>query len=119
VKQSDIFNFISKGSATIIPHYRSVQNDCSSPNKLYQYMFVGKPVISSDCESLERVINSINSGLIYKDTSAKDLSSKIQQLMNDKELQLSLGQNGRLAVLDQYNTDCEKAKLIKAYSDLV
>lgn len=118
VKQSDVFNFISKGSATIIPHYRSVQNDCSSPNKLYQYMFVGKPVISSDCESLERVINSINSGLIYKDTSAKDLSLKIKQLMNDNELQLSLGQNGRKAVLDKYNTAIEKKQLIKAYSTL-
>ena len=75
-------------------------------------MFVGKPVISSDCESLERVINSINSGLIYKDTSAKDLSLKIKQLMNDNELQLSLGQNGRKAVLDKYNTAIEKKQLI-------
>ena len=118
VNQSDVFSYISKGNATIIPHYRSIQNDCSSPNKLYQYMLINKPVISSDCQSLKRIIESNNSGLIYKDNSAEDLSEKIQQLMNDKELRKFLGGNGRSAVLNKYNTNIEKRKLIKAYSTL-
>ena len=118
VNQADVFSYISKGNAAIIPHYRSIQNDCSSPNKLYQYMLINKPVISSDCKSLKRIIESNNSGLIYKDNSPQDLSEKIQQLMNDKEIVKSLGENGRLAVVNKYNTNVEKRELIKAYSNL-
>jgi glycosyltransferase involved in cell wall biosynthesis len=118
VKQSEVFEFISKGNASIIPHYRSVQNDCSSPNKLYQYMLVGKPVISSNCKSLERVILSTKSGLIYENKSPEELAEKIQQLMSDKELQANLGNNGREAVLNEYNTQIEGQNLIKTYEVL-
>jgi glycosyltransferase involved in cell wall biosynthesis len=81
-------------------------------------MLINKPVISSDCQSLKRIIESNNSGLIYKDNSAEDLSEKIKQLMNDKELRKFLGGNGRSAVLNKYNTYFEKRELIKAYSTL-
>ncbi|MFK7785481.1 MAG: glycosyltransferase, partial [Crocinitomicaceae bacterium] len=119
VKQSEVFEFISKGNASIIPHYRSVQNDCSSPNKLYQYMLVGKPVISSNCKSLERVIKETSSGLIYENKSADELAERLQELISDKELQAQLGQNGRNAVLNQYNTKVEGQSLIKTYEKLV
>ncbi len=118
IAQKDVFKHIAVGSATIIPHYRSIQNDCSSPNKLYQYMFSGKPVISSNCKSLERVILSINSGLIYEDRSAEELAKRIEQLMSSEELQISLGKNGREAVLQRYNTQVEGANLLKAYETL-
>ena len=81
-------------------------------------MLINKPVISSDCHSLKRIIESNNSGLIYKDNSAEDLSEKIQKLMNDEKLRKFLGRNGRSAVLNKYNTNIEKRKLIKAYSTL-
>lgn len=118
VKQSEVFEFISKGNASIIPHYRSVQNDCSSPNKLYQYMLVGRPVISSNCKSLERVINDTESGLIYENKSAEELAEKLQLLINDRELQIKLGKNGREAVLSQYNTKIEGLNLINTYETL-
>ena len=81
-------------------------------------MLINKPVISSDCKSLKRIIESNNSGLIYKDNSPEELSEKIQQLMNDKEIVKSLGENGRSAVVNKYNTNFEKRELIKAYSNL-
>ena len=81
-------------------------------------MLINKPVISSDCKSLKRIIESNNSGLIYKDNSPEELSEKIQQLMNDKEIVKSLGENGRSAVVNKYNTNVEKRELIKAYSNL-
>lgn len=118
VAQKDVFKHIAAGSATIIPHYRSIQNDCSSPNKLYQYMFSGKPVISSNCKSLERVILSINSGLIYEDHSAEELAKRMEELMSSEELQISLGKNGREAVLQRYNTQVEGTNLVKAYETL-
>ena len=38
--------------------------------------------------------------------------------MKDKEIVKSLGENGRSAVVNKYNTNVEKRELIKAYSNL-
>ncbi|MDX2362881.1 MAG: glycosyltransferase family 4 protein [Crocinitomicaceae bacterium] len=117
VNQKDVFTIIGKGHATIIPHYRSVQNDCSSPNKLFQYMFMGKPVISSNCTSLKRLIVEENCGLIYQHDSPEDLRAVLKKLMTDEVLTKMMGDNGHKSVIKKYNVDVEKSELIEMYSN--
>ncbi len=65
----------------VVPHLKSVQTDYSSPNKLYQYLFYGLPVLSSDCKSLARVVEESNAGLIYMHNDPKDFSKKLSELV--------------------------------------
>ena len=54
---NEMLEILAESDAAIIPHIRTENNDASSPNKLYQYMYLNKPIISSDCTSLKRIIN--------------------------------------------------------------
>ncbi len=113
-----MLDMLSEADAAIIPHLRTDNNDASSPNKLYQYMYLGKPVISSDCLSLKRILNETNAGFIYRNDSAVELADLLEKLINDRHLLEEKGLNGRKAILGGLNWNTEKEKLIKAYTRL-
>ena len=114
----EMLGLLSEADAAIIPHIRTENNDASSPNKLYQYMFLNKPVISSDCTSLKRIITATNTGFIYKNDSAEDLSLLLEKLSANPSLLKEIDGNGRKAVLEKYNWDIDKKRLLDAYREL-
>ena len=109
-------NYFAISDIGIIPHLKTKQTDNSSPNKLYQYMLMGKPVISTNCISIEKVIKKENAGLIYHSGNAKDLAQKIIKLYNDKSLRENLGNNGKNAIFQRLNWENNSQKLIDMYA---
>jgi glycosyltransferase involved in cell wall biosynthesis len=114
----EMIGMLSAADAAIIPHLRTANNDAASPNKLYQYMYLRKPVISSDCTSLNRIINETGSGFIYRDSSPTDLASLLVKLIKERDLLEEKGEKGRRAVLTRYNWNIDKERLITAYNKL-
>ena len=115
MKQDLALEEIRNFHAAIIPHYRSVQTDNSSPNKLFQYMMMGIPVISSDCQSLVRIINETECGITYRNKSASDLASKLTNLYEKPELLKKLSINSHKSIVNQLNTEKENLNLISLY----
>jgi glycosyltransferase involved in cell wall biosynthesis len=115
---NELLNILADADAAIIPHVRTDNNDASSPNKLYQYMYLDKPIISSDCISLKRIINETKTGFIYRHDSAEDLASLIEKLSNNKSLLHELKGNGKKAVIEKYNWNIDRKRLVDAYRQL-
>ena len=69
----------------VIPHIRSVQTDCSSPNKLFQYYIQKKPVISSNCTSIERVLNETKGGKTYTDQSPESFAGVAKEYLENRD----------------------------------
>jgi glycosyltransferase involved in cell wall biosynthesis len=114
----EMMGLLADTDAAIIPHLRTENNDASSPNKLYQYMYMKKPVISSDCISLKRIIGETDSGFIYRNDSPEELASLLEKLKGKPALLKEKGINGRKAVLSEYNWDFDKKRLVMAYKKL-
>lgn len=117
LSQEQVYDYIDKSDIMLIPHLKSVQTDNSSPNKLYQYMYFGKPVIASNCDSIRRVINNTKSGIIYQDDDPHDFADKLIQLIESNQSNY-LGKNGRRAVLEKYNWNNNAAILKEIYSNI-
>lgn len=115
LNQEKAFQKLKEHHLAVVPHYRSVQTDNSSPNKLYQYMMIGLPVISSNCSSLVRIIDQYSCGLYYQDKSPQDLANKLQQIANNPSKLLTYSKNGHRAVIQEKNIDNENPNLLKAY----
>jgi glycosyltransferase involved in cell wall biosynthesis len=113
-----MLEILGESDAAVIPHVRNDNNDASSPNKLYQYMYLNKPIISSDCTSLKRIINQTHTGFIYKNDSSDDLSFLLEKLSVDRKILDELDGNGRTAVIEKYNWNIDKSRLLNAYRDL-
>jgi len=78
-------------------------------------MYFGKPVISSNCKSLEKLILAENCGLIFMDRNSEDLAEKIIKLYSDENLRITLGENGNKSVMSKYNWAATSAGLLKLY----
>jgi glycosyltransferase involved in cell wall biosynthesis len=118
MKQDDLLIEMMKSNIALISHLRSVQTDNSSPNKLFQYMYAEKPVLSSDCNSLKRIIESGKVGIVYKDNSAEDFVEKLMLLI-EQNVDNIFGRKGRELVIEKYNWSKQQSIFPKIYESVL
>lgn len=110
-----LLQIVAAADAALLPHLKNMNSDYGIPNKLFQYMMAGKPVIASNCTPIQRIIKETESGLIYMHNDIQDLAEKMKKLYNDRKSAAKMGVNGHKAVKEKYNWDSEKESLINAY----
>jgi glycosyltransferase involved in cell wall biosynthesis len=110
VQHEQINDMINIADIGLIPHYITEHTDTTLPNKIFDYMAQGKPVIVTQSKALIDVVNNANCGMVYKDTSPEELVNVIEK-MSDRELRTILGANGREAIKREYNWDRESKRL--------
>lgn len=106
-----------EASADIIPilYDPSVPiNRVASPNKLFEAMMAGVPVISNVCRD---IVRDTGCGLIA-DYDFKTVRDAIIKLRNSPSLREDLGSKGRLAFERQYNWTMMEERLFKLYDQL-
>ncbi len=110
-------SYISASDICLIPHLKTGHTDNTIPHKLFHYMLFKKPVVASNCNPIERIINETNCGRIYPSMNSVKLAEVIYELFSDPILRSRLGQNGKLAVLQKYNWNEAAKNLIQLYKD--
>jgi glycosyltransferase involved in cell wall biosynthesis len=110
--------FMSKADVGLIPHIRSEQSDNSSPNKLFEYMAAGLPVLASNCSSVKRIINETDIGVTYVYNSPVDFADVVKRLYNDHEKRVIFAYNGKKEVAEKYNWERGSVSLVNLYSGL-
>lgn len=88
------------------------------PNKLFNYMRAGLPVISVDFPEMRRIITEENCGVLLKDQSVTGISQKIEQLMHHRDALVTMGENGQKAVRNRYSWDKMEKRLLHAYAEI-
>ncbi len=116
-EQNEAINIISKADITLIPHLKSEQTDNSSPNKLYQYLLLGKFVIASNCESISRIIHESECGMIYNHDSPHDFAIKTLTSIAQKKYQLTCTKGMNL-IQKKYNWDVSVKTLLNIYRQI-
>ncbi len=87
----------------------------SYPTKLFDYMALGLPVITSDLPLLRDVVEPNECGFCVSPYDAEGLAERmIGCIETPKNLQ-KMGKNGRKAVVERYNWEQEKRKLLGLY----
>jgi glycosyltransferase involved in cell wall biosynthesis len=89
-----------------------------SPNKLFESMMCGKPIIVTDQSSMANIVRKENCGLVVSYGDINAIKHAILSLKNDPDLCKRLGYNGRRAYEQKYNWNIMKKRLIEAYNQL-
>ncbi len=87
------------------------------PNKIFDYMLAGLPVLTTEVLPIRRIIEETNCGVVCRDLNPADIAEKLVYLKNP-DVRQALGENGYRAVLDKYNWESDKARLNKAILSL-
>jgi glycosyltransferase involved in cell wall biosynthesis len=118
VNRMEIRNIYEKSFAGIVNFLRAPNHEFSQPNKLFEYMAAGMPVIASDFQLWKDIIEPTACGITVKPDSASEIANAITALYVDKKLAESMGQAGRKAISDKYSWEREGVVLVDAYNEL-
>lgn len=113
IDNREIPGFIASADVCIVPHPPSGHWDNTIPNKLFDYMAAGKPVLVSDARPMKRIVEETRCGLVYEDKSIDSFVAQLSRLQNE-EFRRGLGQNGRLAVAERYNWAEDSSRMMNA-----
>jgi glycosyltransferase involved in cell wall biosynthesis len=95
-----------------VPHHANDSWNSTIPNKLFDYMAVALPVVSSDAVPCARVVRETGAGEVFRSRDAGDLARAIDRFF-DPGARRSCGEAGRHAVLERYNWEESTAVLLR------
>jgi glycosyltransferase involved in cell wall biosynthesis len=97
----------------IIPNHRY-----ASPNKVFEAMMLGKPIIVARGTNMDSIIERYECGLVVDYGDALGLETVLSTLKNDHKLRLRLGKNARQAYDSVYNWHFMESRLLNLYESL-
>lgn len=102
VESERVPRLIRESDVGLIPHELNELTQTTIPNKLFDYMIAGIPIVSTDMKPIRRVIESENCGFIAPNDPER-IAETILRLKASPKLCILMGENGRKAVLERYN----------------
>jgi glycosyltransferase involved in cell wall biosynthesis len=85
----------------------------SLPNKLFDYIAAGIPVISGDLPEIKKIVSEYECGLVLHSITPEDISKAIVTFRDDPQLKARLaGNSARAAEKLNWNVESEKVKSI-------
>lgn len=117
VNHYELFDYIKSCKVGIIPHFATDHVNTTIPNKIFDYMGCGLPIITSDAIPLKRVLDEEQCGITFRSGDTMDLVKAVIEIYKSKET-LEYGKNGLEAVKNKYNWNVDSAKLIEVVNKL-
>jgi glycosyltransferase involved in cell wall biosynthesis len=108
-------SYLFNTNVALSPLKRNLHHDTTYANKLFQYMACGKPLVVSDCTAQAELINAEQCGLVHQADNDRDLADKINFFYAHTHEALTMGENGRRAVVERWNWDLTVGKLLDIY----
>jgi glycosyltransferase involved in cell wall biosynthesis len=90
----------------------------SVPRKLYEYMAIGLPVVSSNFPTYETLVNEMQVGICVNSENPEEMANKAWELLNQPEPLNEFARNGLKAATDYYNWENEEKSLFEVYSKM-
>lgn len=103
------------GLVTYLPEPNHV---AAQPNKLFEYMSAGIPVIASDFPLWRSIVDDAGCGLLVDPASADQVGEAIAWVLDNPDQAAAMGERGKRAVANRLNWDNESEALLGLYARL-
>lgn len=108
-------SYIQAAKVCIVPHAANDFIDTTLPNKLFDYMALGKPVIVSDAKPLARIVRECACGAVFESSSETSFVAAVERV---RVCGAEAGERGRQAVAAKYNWQNASRELRNYYERL-
>lgn len=113
------FRTLHTVKAGLVP-FHPIPNALESlPQKLFEYMGAGIPVIASNFPLWRRIVEDSGCGIVVDPLDPVSIAQAIEYVLTHPHEAEEMGRRGQAAVLERYNWSKEAEKLVALYSGLV
>lgn len=114
----DVQTILAESDVGLIPHYSTEAWNTTMPNKLFDYMLWGMPVLVSDVKPVASIVRAERCGKVFEDRNVEDLARCIMGLQ-DSAVRDQMGANGRASIYRRYNWKIDGEVFVKAIEGMV
>ena len=90
----------------------------ASPNKLFEAMMLGKPIVVARGTGMDRIVASEGCGIVVPYGEHSSLEQALMELANQPDLRETLGSAARQAYEEKYGWRHQKSTILKFYANL-
>jgi glycosyltransferase involved in cell wall biosynthesis len=119
VSRDEVQEIMAQSQAGLIFFLPEPNHVFAQPNKMFEYMSAGLPVLASDFPLWRELLVESEAGLVANPANPKDIAKVINDLLDDNTAIVRMGKNGRDAVLMRYLWTYEEKKLFDLYRKLL
>jgi glycosyltransferase involved in cell wall biosynthesis len=119
VPRSEVFEWIKTSDVTVLTLRNSLAAQHAVPNKLLEYMALGKPIVAARLPGVSEVMKNGYNGLLYTPGSAEDLAECLITFIEDPTSMKNSGSNSQQDFCSKYCYEKNMPKLISLYDSLV
>lgn len=119
VGREEVRQILSKVRAGLVLFHPLPNHVRAQPNKLFEYMAAGLPVIASDFPLWREIVEGAGCGLLVDPQDPRAIADAMQWILDNPEEAADMGRRGRAAVEERYNWEAESDKLIALYRRLL
>ena len=104
---------------TLIPQDGTLNMRTCLPNKLFEYLMAGLPVLTSPMEAVAPLVSSFDVGQTLLSLAPEDLSAAINAMVRDAAGLARMHQNALNAAWSEFNWEKESLALIRLYQEIL
>lgn len=119
LSRSGVAKILAKSSVGLVTYLPAPNHIDAQPNKLFEYMSTGLPVIASNFPLWKEIVEDNQCGLCVDPKNSEEIANAIEFFFNNPDKAEKMGQNGKKAVNTTYNWLVEEKKLIELYEGLI
>ncbi len=116
---SKVVEYYEKSDIGVVVYLPRPNHMEAMPNKLFEFMAAGLPVIASNFLLWKKIVEDNQCGITVNPSNPRDIARGINYLLLNPDQKKKMGINGRLAVIEKYNWEKEREKLIRVYDILL
>lgn len=119
VSRTEVLEIMAASSAGLVFFHPEPNHTSAQPNKMFEYMAAGLPVIASDFPLWRKLLVESGAGLVANPLDPQDIARVIGELLDNPKAAAEMGCRGREGVLTQYRWSIEEKKLFSLYQRLL
>lgn len=117
--RAEVADVLSRSKAGLVTLHPTQNYVDALPVKMFEYMAAGIPVIASDFPLWHSIVENAGCGILVDPLDSTSIGLAIDYLITHPEEACTMGKNGKKAIIETYNWECEKQKLFTLYESLL
>lgn len=119
VSRDEVRKIMGESCAGLLFFHPEPNHVHAQPNKMFEYMAAGLPVLASDFPLWRSILVETGAGECAAALDPKALATVIRSLLDDRKRAQEMGARGREAVMNRFLWEHEARKLCDLYSRLL
>ena len=110
--------YLQESAIGLVPYLDYESHRFGFPNKIYEFMATGTPIIYSDLPNYVNAIGQYGVGLAIDCSNPREIGRAMEKLAHNPKIRREMGTRGRHLFLTRFNWERQQERLLNIYDEI-